>query len=233
VNHLKDRYHCCTMDLPGHGTNQTKPDHFSVQHSADVIAETLQSVPWKPAAVAGHSLGGLVALELALRHPEQMKNRDSPTQFLLVDVPTIQVRFGFLRKMILRTLDKHFEEGIRKQVSRMTERPDLYQKIVKMALATDRQAYRQYMDNLLKSDYRRHVDTIPFPVHALLTRSLASSTHVLDSVLKKYGYHKLTPSQVHYFPESGHYLMLEQPFLLAEKIHEILESQEERSTMEM
>lgn len=57
------------MDLRGHGRSpHGRP--YTLEAMADDVAETLHAQGVKKAAVLGHSLGGKVAMTLALRHPE-------------------------------------------------------------------------------------------------------------------------------------------------------------------
>ena len=53
-----------TVDLPGHG------DHATVRSNLPDTADLLAASLSEPVAVVGYSLGGRIALHLALRHPE-------------------------------------------------------------------------------------------------------------------------------------------------------------------
>jgi 3-oxoadipate enol-lactonase len=58
-------------ELPGHGGSAPLPAVPSLSAFADRIALLAEHERFAPAALVGHSLGGLVALRLALRHPGQ------------------------------------------------------------------------------------------------------------------------------------------------------------------
>lgn len=59
------------VDLPGHGRSPGAP-RASVEALADWLAALLDAAGLARAALVGHSLGGLVALETAVRHPERV-----------------------------------------------------------------------------------------------------------------------------------------------------------------
>jgi len=56
------------LDLPGHGASQGPGRESVVEYAADVAA-FMEALALSPAAVAGHSLGGAIALQLALEYP--------------------------------------------------------------------------------------------------------------------------------------------------------------------
>jgi len=64
---LAARYRVIAWDAPGFGlSNSVEPD---VSVFADVLNELLEYLGCGPAAVVGHSMGGVVAARLAARHP--------------------------------------------------------------------------------------------------------------------------------------------------------------------
>jgi pimeloyl-ACP methyl ester carboxylesterase len=64
---VADRHRVLLVDLPHHGRSGWE-DHFDYLRVADQVAELLDADD--PVALVGHSLGGKVAMVLALRHPE-------------------------------------------------------------------------------------------------------------------------------------------------------------------
>jgi len=68
ADHLKNTHRCMLMDLRGHGRSpHGRP--YTLEGMSDDVAETLVASGITSTAVLGHSLGGKVAMSLALRHP--------------------------------------------------------------------------------------------------------------------------------------------------------------------
>ena len=63
------------IDLPGHGgtTIRSRAFDWSLRATADLVAETLAALRISAAAVLGYSMGGRLALQLALAHPERVE----------------------------------------------------------------------------------------------------------------------------------------------------------------
>ena len=64
---LADEHRVLLLDLPHHGRSPWEDD-FDYVRIADQVSQLLD--PDDPVALVGHSLGGKVAMVLALRHPE-------------------------------------------------------------------------------------------------------------------------------------------------------------------
>ena len=57
------------LDLPGHGQSQSGPVLATIDSYVDVVDEFLRVLDIQKAVVVGHSMGGLIALGLAEKHP--------------------------------------------------------------------------------------------------------------------------------------------------------------------
>jgi 2-succinyl-6-hydroxy-2,4-cyclohexadiene-1-carboxylate synthase len=67
---LARRFRVLAPDLPGHGRALGLPDAaYTMDGAADVLAATLDAAGVARAALVGYSMGGRLALHLALRHP--------------------------------------------------------------------------------------------------------------------------------------------------------------------
>ena len=67
---LAPRWRLLIPDLPGHAGSSPFPAAPTLNPFADVVAAMAEREGMLPAPIVGHSLGGVVALRLALRRPE-------------------------------------------------------------------------------------------------------------------------------------------------------------------
>ncbi len=70
LNYFGNRMRCLTIDHPGIAGQPLPTGPFSCAHMADRIAAGLEALGTGPATALGMSMGGAVAQELALRHPQ-------------------------------------------------------------------------------------------------------------------------------------------------------------------
>jgi pimeloyl-ACP methyl ester carboxylesterase len=72
-NRISD-YRIISLDLPGHGLTRAPEDYeASIEAFRDVVAEFVASQDLQRFALAGSSMGGNVAWEYALAHPDQVE----------------------------------------------------------------------------------------------------------------------------------------------------------------
>lgn len=69
---LDGRFYCVAPDLPGHGGSVgLPPENYTIEGAAKMLRELLDALEIPRATLAGYSMGGRLALYLALRHPER------------------------------------------------------------------------------------------------------------------------------------------------------------------
>ncbi|MDM8532127.1 alpha/beta hydrolase [Anaerolineales bacterium HSG25] len=72
LNYFAANHQVITCDLRGHGESGSSADNYNVALLADDLVTLLDSLNIEKVACCGHSFGGMVAQELALRHPERV-----------------------------------------------------------------------------------------------------------------------------------------------------------------
>ncbi len=69
---LSDTFRCIAVDLPGHGEAVGLPDEtYTAEGTAAALLATLDALDVARCHVVGYSMGGRLALYVALRHPER------------------------------------------------------------------------------------------------------------------------------------------------------------------
>ncbi|MDE3087556.1 MAG: alpha/beta fold hydrolase [Acidobacteriota bacterium] len=98
VGELRRRYRVVAFDPRGSGRSEKPDGPYSIETMADDAAALLAELGVTKAAVVGYSMGGRVALALALRHPEAVDRlvlaatsartpaRSSPWRWFVVEV---------------------------------------------------------------------------------------------------------------------------------------------------
>jgi 3-oxoadipate enol-lactonase len=69
---LARRFQVITIDNRGIGASDTPPGHYSTRMMADDVLAVLDAAGIQRASLIGTSLGGMIAQELALAHPERV-----------------------------------------------------------------------------------------------------------------------------------------------------------------
>ncbi len=73
IRELKNRYRCIALDLPGYGKSSRGDYPYGMAFYADVVKQFMEALHLSPAVIAGHSMGGQIAMTLALLHPEMVE----------------------------------------------------------------------------------------------------------------------------------------------------------------
>ena len=74
IDVLRDQYTCLSFDNRGMARSQPRGAPITVPQMAEDALVLMDAVDWKMAHVVGHSLGGAVALALALQAPERVQS---------------------------------------------------------------------------------------------------------------------------------------------------------------
>mgnify|MGYP006282337913 FL=1 len=69
---LSSSFRVICIDLPGHGGSKCIGEEHSMDMMADVVKNILDGLSIRKAVIAGHSMGGYVAVNFAHRYPETL-----------------------------------------------------------------------------------------------------------------------------------------------------------------
>lgn len=69
ISQLKDHYRCIGIDLPGNGLSSYVDTSYSMDLYAQSVIECIDQLHLNHVVLCGHSMGGLIAMTVALRAP--------------------------------------------------------------------------------------------------------------------------------------------------------------------
>jgi pimeloyl-ACP methyl ester carboxylesterase len=142
---LGQRYQVIAPDFPGHGESDKPKADYSAAYYADVIRKLMDTLGTGPAAVIGNSMGGRVALEMAMRYPKRVRALAT----LGAAVPGIRWRYllGFTRIAPTEIAALPFpmrERWMQYSIRRLFARPDRLPEMAYLAGADEFiRVYRQ------------------------------------------------------------------------------------------
>lgn len=114
----QENYRFLLVDLPGHGQSTAeRMGKYSHRHLAQQLIEFLDTLSIKKVIIIGHSLGGNLALRMALLHPERVQALFliSPAVFSVHGVPLSSLIFAnpLLRTGIISIANKTLRSEIK------------------------------------------------------------------------------------------------------------------------
>lgn len=203
VEHLGKSHRCIAVDLRGHGQSGTPESEYSVGVFADDVAWMCHELGVSKPIVIGHSLGGLVALEMAA------KFGDLPSAIVILDSPVLAPE---LFKQALQPLaealrTEMYQEAARSFIEQFvgfTDDPKRREEVLEFASTkTPQHVMASAIDGYIGYDTVSAVEACKVPV-----LFVSAGTPIADLAAFKEKCPQLVVGQT---VGSGHYMQLEVP----------------------
>jgi pimeloyl-ACP methyl ester carboxylesterase len=236
VEALKSRYRCIAIDLPGYGKSSRGRYPFTMEFYADVVVQLMDHLQLPTAVIAGHSMGGQIAMTAALKYPARVKKLvlvsaagfESFTEgekqwFREIAVPELtknatpqQIRANVVQTFYNMPADAEFMVTDR-IATRKAKGLDGYAYTVAQSIkAMVNQPVIDLVDRIKQPAliiYGENDNLIPNPfLHAGRTRGIA-----------EIGYAAIKNSTLLMIPECGHFAQYEHPLEVNNAIQQFLE----------
>ena len=212
IPYFAERYRVVALDLRGHGRSDKPPGPYSSQLFADDIAALIRSLGMGPANVVGLSLGGFIACQLAVDHPDLVR-----TLIVINSVPdlprdTLRDRFRIRSTLLLRQLIVRFF-GMRalgqflcRKLFPREDQEELRQTFVDRWAQNDKRAYLSSLATVPTWNLEHRLNEISCPT------CLISGEHDFFPLSLKEAYAKKMPNaRLVVIPNSGHFTPMDEP----------------------
>ena len=210
-------YRVITLDIAGHGESGRNRDEYSMERFGDDVVAVMDHANVKQAFLIGHSMGGPVAVEAAVKLQNRVK--------AIIGVDTFHnIARGpaspFLR-LVINTMfrirqDSSTEDAVEKQF-REDANQILKDWVSNKAETTDARASRGSLSSIISMDYPSQLQKIDIPILTLNSKFWMETN--LDGGKKEYpGY------EVDFVDGVGHYVMMEKPSYFNNWLENVLEN---------
>src|SRR5688500_15609491 len=125
------------VEMQGHGRTADINRDFSYENLADDIAAMLDHLKIKQADLLGYSMGGGVAMQVAIRHPEKVRKIVSVSAFFRQD-GLVKEALDAFRKM---TAESFKGSPIETDYKKLSPTPDEFPNFVKRVIAIQLKPY--------------------------------------------------------------------------------------------
>lgn len=233
--------------VPGHryhlvevaGFNGTNPKGNReagplVRPLAEEVARYIREQRLVRPALVGHSLGGMMSLIIAARHPKLVDRA------MVIDIPPFNgLNFGgptatveSVRAMAPAARERYFGSDLAKSrqntegLYRVFIKNDAARaSILKQALATDREVAGRIFEETFSLDLRGELGAIRAPLTVLYTRApnQPAANDRTDEIFRA-SYQSVPKVRLKRVNDSGHFIMLDQPDVFRAELRDFLRS---------
>jgi pimeloyl-ACP methyl ester carboxylesterase len=226
VSYFAERYRVITYDVRGHGRSSKPPGPYRMRIFAEDAAALLARLGVPAAHVAGISMGGMIAFELAVHFPHLLKSLvivnsvpdmrvGSPREFLEMWQRTLALKLLGVRRMGMVLSRRLFPKP---------EQQELRRVFVERWAENDKRAYEGALRALLGWSVETHLGEIRCP--ALV---IASQQDYWPLEVKRAFVAKMPDARLTVIAEARHAVAVEQPAEFNRVLGEFLEAQEKNS----
>ena len=221
VPYFANKYRILTVDVRGHGRSDKPPGPYSVKQFADDIDVLLRGLAVPAAHIVGVSMGGMIAFQLAVDHPELVKSMvivNSGPELIprtFKEKLAIWQRFLILRFMGMRKM----AEVLAPRLFIKEEQAALRQEFIERWAENDKRAYIDSMRALVGWSVMDQIGTIDAPVLVLTADEDYTPVSIKEAYLDKLPHARLLVIE-----DSRHATPLEQPDAFNTAVMDFLES---------
>jgi pimeloyl-ACP methyl ester carboxylesterase len=235
ISELQHSCRCIAIDLPGNGHSGRQHKTYSIDFYAESVILFAKEMKLKNLTLAGHSMGGLIALKIALKGLPGLMNLVlfAPAGFEYY-TPGESVLFKSAIAMgnFLNLDETQIAQSVRTSFYRQNKIAEIIiRELSAIIQQNDRSRYRamleQSIHSMLDDDIFIHLKEIPLPVlvffgesDMLIPNRFLHPVSTRDIAVKGCG--QLPHATLITYPDTGHFVQIEQAAAVNEAIKKFL-----------
>jgi pimeloyl-ACP methyl ester carboxylesterase len=228
MTYLGQYYRTYALDFWGFGESGRKLDSYQVSDFVDLVIQFMDQMGISNSPLIGHSMGGTVSLLSALSFPDRISKVviiGSPITGSSLALPlkiagykpiaSLLFRFFGLFRKIMRWMspiicqDPRFPDMMDRDLSRTTFNSFLIS-----------------INSLQKTDLRDELNNAGFPVLGIFGKR----DNIVSPDQRKVLIASISSAKIKWFPNAGHFIMLDEPSKFMKTIKQFLENESDNET---
>lgn len=208
VPYLQGVFRVGQFEMAGHGQTQPVADP-TIASEAVRLGEYLRKSGLAYPTLVGHGLGGMVALQYALDHPGDVH------RLILIDTAPRQLADAATKLETGKRLIEDYDGFVGERYSMMSPEDEVSRHILDMALRTHAPTFVSLLMSSFDFDLTERLSTLPVPLLVIGSELMFPDPDQSQAMLASYGFDRARSLSFKRFGKTGHYIMLEQPVMLA------------------
>lgn len=215
IEFFSRQYQTLAIDMRGHGKSGKPPGPYSVSQFAADTANLLQHLSLRPAHIAGLSMGGMIAFQLALDAPQLVRSISIINSGPELVLRTFQERMAFFqRRLIIRCMGmRHMAQILAKMLLPEPHQSSLQNELVERWGKNDKKAYLASLDAIIDWSVTSRIGDIKCP-----TLIVSADKDYTPVSFKEAYVTKIALAQLCVIRNSRHLTPLDQPEQLNEAL---------------
>ena len=200
-------YNPITPDLPGFGKSPAQGRYWSVRSAAEAMVRLLDREGINRTVLCGLSMGGTVALQMALSYPGRVTGLVLINTFAALRPSSVSEVAYFIRRGLRAYIANPGSQAelVAKRIFPYSDQAEWRVRLVESIRASNPKIYRQAMLSLARFDVTRHLDRIRMPVMVITG---AKDTTILPRVQQSMA-ERIPGAQRHLIDGAGHGVIID------------------------
>jgi len=211
VEALKENYRVIAYDIRGHGNSDPGIDEFSIELFVIDLLRLMEKLKIEKSILCGLSLGGYIALNAVLKHPDRFDGLILNDTQCIADTPEIKEnRCNAIISIKEKGVEQYADEIIKKLFAQetFTKNKNVVDAVKEMIISTQKQSLCNTLHAL--AERKETCDQLP-EINIPVLIMVGEEDKITPIAAAQQMHEKILNSKLEIIPQAGHLSNLENP----------------------